>query len=70
MDIEFDGDKQKVKGKSRDVDRSLIFVIVYIGEQLGEEKFYICTKGDIQDIILEAHTTFLQKHKGVRPKHP
>ena len=62
LDIEFDGDKQKVKGKSGDVDRSLIFVIVYIGEQLGDEKFYICTKGDIQDIILEAHTTFLQKH--------
>ena len=68
LDIEFDGDKQKVKGKSGDVDRSLIFVIVYIGEQLEDEKFYICTKGDIQDIILEAHTKFLQKHKGVRPR--
>ena len=51
LDIEFDGEKQKVKGKSKDVNRRIIFVIVFIGEKLGNEEFFICTKGDIQDII-------------------
>ena len=54
MDIEFDGDKQKVKGKSGDVDRSLIFVIVYIGEQLGDE--------DIGHISYLATELLIKKH--------
>ena len=43
--------KTKNKGKSKDVNRRIIFVIVFIGEKLGDEEFFIGTKGDIQDII-------------------
>jgi len=70
LEIEFEGDKQIVKGKNRDIDRGIIFVIVYIGKNLGDEEFYICTKGNIQDLIFKNHSKYLAKNKGVRPKNP
>ena len=32
--------------------KDLIFVVVFIGENLGEDRFYICKNSDIQEIIL------------------
>jgi|TARA_B100002003_G_C14071847_1_gene515686 hypothetical protein len=70
LEIAFDGDKQAITGKSGYVDRGLIFVIVYLGDKLGDEKFYICTKGDVQDIVFENYTNYLAKKNGIRPRNP
>ncbi len=68
--IEFDRNIQIVKGKKQDIDRELIFVIIILGEKLGDDKFYICKQGFIQDIIYKGHTSFLKKHNGIRPRQP
>ena len=69
LDIEFDGDRQVIKGK-KDIDRNLIFAIIKIGDELGSDKFYICKQGFIQDTILRHHKGFLDRNNGVRPKNP
>ena len=70
LEIEQDGDVQIVKGKRDDVDRKLIFVLIVIGNEIGEDKFYICEQGFIQDTIFKNHKAYLEKHNGVRPKNP
>jgi len=70
LNIELIGNKQIIKGKNRSVNRNLIFVIVKIGKKIGEDKFYICEQGLLQDIVLRNHKSFLDKHNGVRPRNP
>jgi hypothetical protein len=70
LDIEFDGDVQTVVGKLDDVDRDLIFVLVSIGEKLGEDRFFVYRQGFLQDLIYDHHRTFLGRHGGVRPRNP
>jgi hypothetical protein len=70
LKISFNGDVQSVVGKSKDIDRNLIFVLVKIGEKSSEDKFYIFRQGVVQDIIYNNHKSFLEKHNGVRPKNP
>lgn len=48
----------------------LIFVIVFIGEELGKDRFYICKNSDIQEIIFCNYKAWLQRHDGVRPRNP
>jgi len=70
LDIQFDGDVQTIKGTSKDVERGLIFVLVKIGDELGEDVFYIYKQGVVQDLIFKGHSAFLKKHGGVRPRNP
>ena len=41
-----------------------------VGEQLGEDVFYICEQGVIQDLVLQEHSSFLKKHVGIRLRKP
>ena len=70
LDIQFDGDLQTIKGKSKDIERSLIFVLVQIGINIGLDDFYIYEQGIVQDLIYEGHYSFLEKHGGIRPRNP
>jgi hypothetical protein len=70
LDIQFDGEQQCIVGKSADIDRSLIFVLVSIGKVAGEDRFFIYKQGRLQDLIYEKHTAFLRRHGGVRPRNP
>ena len=70
LNIEFDGKTQTILGKNEDISRDLIFIIVKVGDQLGEDVFYICDQGIIQDLVLQEHSSFLEKHGGIRPKKP
>ena len=60
LDIQFDGDLQTIKGKSKDIERSLIFVLVQIGINIGLDDFYIYEQGIVQDLIYEGHSSFLE----------
>ena len=42
LNIDFDGKTQTVLGKRVDINRDLTFIIVKVGEKLGEDIFYIC----------------------------
>ena len=70
LNIHFDGKTQTVLGKREDINRDLTFIIVKVGERLGEDVFYICDQGIIQDHVFEEHSSFLKKHGGIRPKNP
>ena len=70
LKIDFDGSTQTILGKKEDINRDLTFIIVKVGDRLGEDVFYICDQGVIQDLILQEHSSFLKKHDGVRPKKP
>jgi len=69
LQIEFDGEKQIVKGKNKDLDRELIFVIIITGKKLGDETFYICKKGFIQDLIYRGYKDYLKRFNGIRPRN-
>ena len=68
--IDFEGDKQIVKGCDPSIDHSLIYVFVSIGLQAGNDSIFILHKGQLQKIIYENHVGWLIKHGGVRPKNP
>ena len=70
LNIDFDGKTQTILGKNKDLNRDLTFIIVKVGEKLGEDVFYICEQGMIQDLVLKGHTSFLNKHNGIRPRNP
>jgi len=70
LNIDFDGKIQTVLGKRKDINRDLTFIIVKVGKRLGEDVFYICNMGIIQDLVLKEHSNFLKKHGGVRPRNP
>ena len=70
LNIHFDGRTQTVLGKREDINRDLTFIIVKVGERLGEDVFYICDQGIIQDLVLKGHSSFLKKHGGIRPRKP
>ena len=70
LNITIDGDKQTVKGKTQDINRNLIFVMVKIREKIGEDEFYIFNQGVVQDLVNNGYRTFLKKHNGVRPRNP
>ena len=70
MTIEFEGDRQIITGDSPVLDASLIFVVVSIGPQSGEDRFFILEQGALQGIIQLNHFEWLAKHGGIRPKNP
>jgi hypothetical protein len=70
LNIQIEGDKQTVKGKTKDIDRDLIFVLVRVGQQHGEDEFYVFNQGVVQDLVDAEYRRFLKKHSGVRPRNP
>lgn len=77
LEIEFKGKQQVIKGKNKNINRKLIFVIVKIGKSLEEDIFYICDQGKIQDIVYKSYKYYLYEEKdknkktknGIRPKN-
>ena len=68
--IDFEGDRQVVRGLDETLDAELIYVFVKIGENAGEDRFFIILQRDLQMNIGENHAAFLDKHNGIRPKNP
>lgn len=68
--IDQEKDRQRVAGKSKDIDPHLICVLVRLGEKRGEDKYFVLTVGEIQRLILKNYCEFLKKHSGVRPSNP
>lgn len=70
LEIQFDGDVQSITGISKDIDRDLVFVLVEIGDDAGSDNFYVYEQGVVQDLVHAGHTSFLEKHSGIRPRNP
>ena len=70
MNIELEGDVQKIKGKKKITNPTLIHVLVELGEKYGEDRFFLLRKKDIQNIYYQNHRKFLDAHGGIRPRNP
>ena len=70
LEIQFDGDVQSITGKSKDIERDLIFVLVKIGDAAGLDNFYVYEQAVVQDLVYAEHSSFLKKHGGIRPRNP
>jgi len=68
--IEFDEDKQIVRGPDPNIDGDLIYVFVSIGNSAGEDRLFILEQRQLQEIVRANHTAWLGKHGGVRPRNP
>jgi len=70
LEMRFDGDTQIIDGKSDEIDRDLIFVLVKIGKRSGDDEFFVFNQGVVQDLVFRGYSEFLKKHGGVRPRNP
>jgi len=70
MKIEFDGDYQIVKGKTKITNPDLIYVLVELGENYGEDKFYSLRKKQLQQLYVRNYKNWLKKHGGKKPRKP
>ena len=68
--IEFEGDRQIVRGLDETLDGELVFVFVKIGERAGEDRFFVTLQRDLQSIVRDNYEAWLRKHNGVRPRNP
>lgn len=70
INIEFEGDRQIILGLVETLNKDLIFVLVKIGKNAGQDRYFILLQGDLQKLIKTKHSETLEKHDGVRPKNP
>jgi hypothetical protein len=68
--IDFDGDRQIVRGLDNALDGKLIYVFVRLGESAGHDKYFILPQSKLQEIISKRYCDWLEKHSGVRPRNP
>lgn len=68
--IDFEGDRQIVRGLDDALDGNLIYVFVRLGESAGQDKYFILLQRDLQAIIFANYGAWLDKHSGVRPRNP
>lgn len=59
--------KQIVEGRRSDLDLDICFVIVFLGDRLGKDRFYCGTLGDFVDALEAHHVGYLEKNGGMRP---
>ncbi len=68
--IDFEGDRQIVRGLDETLDGELVYVFVKIGDGAGQDKYFILLQRELQAIILQNYGAWLDKHNGVRPRNP
>ena len=71
MDFEQRNDKcQCVKRKVPLSDPDTVYVFVELGTSQEQDKFYVLTKAQVQDLRCVGYTQFLEKHNCIRPRNP
>ena len=68
--IDFEGDRQIVRGMDETLDGKLIYVFVKIGESAEHDSYFILLQRDLQTIVHVNYCAWLNKHNGVRPRNP
>ena len=67
VDFDEETEKQIVRGPRSDLDNDICFVIVFLGERLGEDRFYYATLEAFVEVLRSHHVGYLEKHDGKRP---
>lgn len=68
VNIEMKGNKQIIGNKVIQPIKELICVLVNLGNNYGEDDFYILKWSILQDILIQHHKEYLDKHNGERPR--
>jgi len=68
--ITFNGNKQIIGEKKPLSVPQLVCVFVIAAEKYGEDQFFVLEWSKVQDILIENHKQWLNKHGGVRPRKP
>lgn len=66
--INQNGEKQKVLGIKKNLEKNLIYVFVNLSSD--GDKFYILNQKDLAKNILKKYKAFLKKHNYRRPRNP
>jgi len=69
LKIDISDEIQTVTGLDESLDPDLIFIFCMIGAQLGEDRFFLLTQRELQHLIQQGYTSFLDKHGGKRPRN-
>ena len=70
VDITYQGDKQTVQGIHDDIQRLPIYVFVRVGDDIGQDEFFILDQHTLAGLVAEGYKAFLDMHQGVRPRNP
>lgn len=68
--ITIEDEIQTVDGLEEQLDPKMILVFVFIGEQLGLDRFFILEQSVLQNIIRKHYEANLLRHNGRRPRNP
>lgn len=66
-EIELDDKRQVVRRPTEAPYPGLVCVFVRL-RGLGSDEFYLLTWNDLQRLAIDAHSQYLERHSGVRPK--
>jgi hypothetical protein len=69
ISLDRDDQRQGIRGPLETIDRTLIFVVVMIGETTRDDRFFVFEQGALQDTILRRHTDVLFQCDGHRKKN-
>ena len=70
VEITFQGRKQLVGSKKPLQMPNLVCVFVLAAETYGGDQFFVVEWSKVQDILIDAHTRYLDSCGGIRPKNP
>jgi hypothetical protein len=70
LDIEVTDDGIQLIHGRKELDKPGMICVFVKLVSLGEDEFYIFRLSDLQELILDGHTKYLEKHGGRRPRNP
>ena len=68
MNISIEKGVQKILSKTKLANPGLIYVMVILGKEYGEDEFYLLKEKELQKEYFKGYSTWLNKHNGRRPK--
>ena len=68
--MSMDGESQVIGAPVERADDQTVFIFVKIGNNAGEDKFYILTWLNLRDLAIQLHRQFLARNDGKRPRNP
>jgi len=67
IDVKIKAPFQKVIGPKESLDQDILFVVVFLGKALGEDRFYVTKLSEFASVVVREHTAYLNKNGGQRP---
>jgi hypothetical protein len=69
VEVEMEGKKQVV-GRAKSLPDGIVCVMLALSKEYGKDRFYVLSLKALQDLLIQHHRKYLEKHGGIRPKKP